>query len=90
MRVAVARLGFWIGGLHNLCMTHTTKITYHFARERRADDDVRILHSDVLLHELALGLLLLNRRFGHRHGDHGAAGLDSLAGLGAEGGLWGL
>lgn len=64
------------------------RMTYHFAGEGGADDHLLGLHGDVLLHELALRLL---GGLGLRHGgdDDRAAGLDSLAGLGAEAGLRG-
>lgn len=64
-------------------------MTYHFAGEGGADDHLFGLDGDVLLRELALRLLV--RGFGLRHGgdDDRAAGLDSLAGLGAEAGLRG-
>ena len=64
-------------------------MTYHFAGEGGADDHLFGLDGYVLLRELALRLLV--RGFGLRHGGDGdrAAGLDSVAGLGAEAGLRG-
>ncbi len=59
------------------------RATYHFPGETRADDDVRVLHGDVLLDKLFLELALVffglvrdNRLgLGHRRDDDSAAGL---------------
>ena len=63
-------------------------MTHHFALVLVADGDVGVLHGDVLLRELALGLLSLGLSLGLGDGarDDGAAG-DDLPGLGGETGL---
>ena len=82
------RFRHWTGGGDRRVRRYA-RMTYHFAGERGADDHLLGLDGDVLLRELALRLLV--RGFGLRHGgdDDRAAGLDSLAGLGAEAGLRG-
>jgi len=62
-------------------------MTHHFALVLVADGDVGVLHGDVLLDELALGLLGLGLSLGDGARDDGAAGDDLLGLGGAEAGL---
>ena len=64
-------------------------MTHHFALVLVADGDVGVLHGDVLLDELALGLLGLGLSLGDGARDDGAAGDDLLGLGGAEAGLLG-
>jgi len=64
-------------------------MTHHFALVLVADGDVGVLHGDVLLDELALGLLGLGLSLGDGARDDGAAGDDLLGLGGAEAGLMG-
>lgn len=64
-------------------------MTHHFALVLVADGDVGVLHGDVLLDELALGLLGLGLSLGDGTRDDGATGDDLLGLGGAEAGLLG-
>ena len=90
---------YWSSSLHETLFSspsssssRLSKHTHHFAGVFVPDGDVGVLHGDVLLDKLALGLGLGRVAGGslglrHRVEDDGTASLDNLIGASSEAGL---